>query len=295
MADWRNELLGVIDAPASPKNLQFLSNWQRWEGGHTNNNARFNWLNTTMNAPGAVFSINNVGVKSFDSQQAGINALAATLMNGRYDDIVRALRQGNPYASDISAGLQVWVSGSPTGNPGYAQKVLGGTGAPKAALPQGGRGPKGNLGLAPAPPGDVWEEVFKDDPKFLRTLGMFGSQNDEGRRSSYTTGKNLPLPSAWKGTHVTDNLGWGTKSAIDIMGKPGTPLGAPENGTIFSHGSAQGGESMYFHSDSGYEYWIGHIDNMLPEGTRVKKGQVFAAISADHPRPHAHLDRRPIR
>jgi len=52
---------------------------------------------------------------------------------------------------------------------------------------------------------------------------------------------------------------------------------------------------MYFRSDSGYEYWIGHIDNMLPEGTRVKKGQVFAAISADHPRPHAHLDRRPIR
>ena len=71
----------------------------------------------------------------------------------------------------------------------------------------------GNPGLAPAPPGDVWEEVFKDDPKFLKTLSMFGpKESAPPSPSSSTSGKTLPLPAKWKGTHVTDNLGWRTWS-----------------------------------------------------------------------------------
>ena len=301
-SDWRRGVLDMVGAKATPANLKFLSNWQRWEGGHTKNNARYNWLNTTMNAPGATGAINSVGVKSFSDKNAGINAMAMTLLNGRYNDIVSALRAGNPYKHDVSKGLQVWVSGKPDGNPGYAQKVLGGSGAPKAALPQGGRGPKGNPGLASPPSGDVWSDIFKYDKGFLKILDMFGApkappgppagQAPRGAPVSYS-GKTLVLPTEWKSTHPTDGLEKeGFRSATDIMGNPGTPVGAPEAGKIVRWGSAQGGSSIWFQGASGRMYWIGHIDNIAKPGTRVKRGQVIATISADHPRPHVHLDRR---
>lgn len=97
---------------------------------------------------------------------------------------------------------------------------------------------------------------------------------------------------SWGGTHVTDNLDWnnGQKTAVDIMGKPGTPVGAPEDGVIIRHGSAQGGSSLYFKGASGKTYWLGHIDGMLPVGTRVRANQPIAAISSDHAAPHLHID-----
>lgn len=94
----------------------------------------------------------------------------------------------------------------------------------------------------------------------------------------------------WKATHVTDNLGWGTKTAGDIMAKPGTPVGAPEDGVVVRHGSAQGGQSLYFQGKSGKVYWLGHIDGMVPAGTRVRANERIASISADHANPHLHID-----
>lgn len=104
----------------------------------------------------------------------------------------------------------------------------------------------------------------------------------------------LPVGGSWAGTHVTDNLGWNTKTAEDIMGHPGTPLGAPESGTIeyFHPHGAQGGGSMMFRGDSGREYWIGHVAHGLPGG-RVARGQVIAKIANQHvSAPHVHIDWR---
>lgn len=123
--DWRRAVLRQMGAPITTRNLQFLTSWQRWEGGHTNNDARYNWLNTTKTAPGVTGSINSVGVKAFDSFDNGVAATIATLQNGRYDDIVAGLRSGDPYKAKPTAGLSTWVSGSPTGNLGYSAKVLG--------------------------------------------------------------------------------------------------------------------------------------------------------------------------
>ena len=97
-----------------------------------------------------------------------------------------------------------------------------------------------------------------------------------------------------KGTHVTDGLGWGTKTAQDIMAKPGTVVKAWTSGTVKRLGSAQGGQSMYFMADDGKEYWLGHVDGKfsLPSGTRVKAGDVLTRISADHANPHLHIDSR---
>jgi murein DD-endopeptidase MepM/ murein hydrolase activator NlpD len=102
----------------------------------------------------------------------------------------------------------------------------------------------------------------------------------------------LITSAGWKGTHVTDGLDWnhGQKTAGDIMSNPGTPVGAPEDGTIVRWGSAQGGEALYFKGASGKMYWLGHIDGRLPVGTRVSKDQPIAKISSDHKAPHLHID-----
>lgn len=124
---WRKDVLRQLGAPITKQNLNFLGTWQRWEGGHTNNDARYNWLNTTSNAPGAVRSINSVGVKAFDSYRSGINATVQTLNNGRYGDVVDALRSGDPYKKKPVAGLSTWLSGKPNSEAGirYASRVLG--------------------------------------------------------------------------------------------------------------------------------------------------------------------------
>ena len=163
----------------------------------------------------------------------------------------------------------------------------------------------GNPGLAPSPPGDVWSDIFKYDKSFLKILDMFGAPQKPAYSSGYPDaqagqptsfkGKTMVLPTEWKSTHPTSGLEKeGFRSAIDIMGAAGTPVGAPEAGTIvrWDPKGAQGGGSMWFQSNSGRMYWLGHIADGLKPGTRVKRGQVIATISADHPRPHVHLDRR---
>lgn len=105
----------------------------------------------------------------------------------------------------------------------------------------------------------------------------------------------LVLPTSWRGTHDTSGADWNANAATaaDIMAAAGTIVGAPEPGRIIRHGSAQGGESLYFDPDApGGNYWIGHIANPLPIGTRVRRrGQRIAVVSPDHAAPHVHIDR----
>lgn len=123
MSDWRVAVLRKLGAPPTKQNLKFLAAWQRWEGGATNNNATYNWLNSTLG--GAFPSINGVGVKAYPNFDVGTSYIAQTINNGRYRNIVSGLREGNPYAHPIAGDLSTWVSGSPTGNLDYARKVLG--------------------------------------------------------------------------------------------------------------------------------------------------------------------------
>lgn len=138
--DWRIDVLRSIGAPVTSANMAFLAAWQQQEGGHTNNRARFNWLNTTQ---GKQFpTINSVGVRSFPSYNVGIQQTVSTLQNGRYRNIVAALRTGNPIdktlAPAVAGDLQVWVSGRRSGNPEYAKRVYGS--AAQRALGGGGVG-----------------------------------------------------------------------------------------------------------------------------------------------------------
>lgn len=125
--DWRIDVLKGLGAPVTQQNLGFLASWQRWEGGHTNNDAKWNWLNTTMDTPGVTGVINSVGVKAYDTYDNGVKATVSTLMNGRYKGLTDALRAGKPGGSGAVAGLSTWLSGSPNSEQGiaYAQRVMG--------------------------------------------------------------------------------------------------------------------------------------------------------------------------
>ena len=110
--NWQQQVLRGIGAPVTPQNLQFLNQWHQREGGGDKNNANFNPLNTTQNAPGAG-SINSVNVRSYISAGQGIKATVQTLLNGHYGDIVSGLRQ-NVGAARLAAspGLHTWGTGT---------------------------------------------------------------------------------------------------------------------------------------------------------------------------------------
>jgi hypothetical protein len=114
-------------------------------------------------------------------------------------------------------------------------------------------------------------------------------------RGGDQTGSIFVLPTTWNGTHVTDGLGWGTKTAEDIMLKAGTALGAPMAGTVeYYHPSgAQGGGSELFNPDQPgmHDFWIGHLD--AGRVGHVKRGGYIARVSSRHSRPHVHIDRGP--
>jgi murein DD-endopeptidase MepM/ murein hydrolase activator NlpD len=101
-------------------------------------------------------------------------------------------------------------------------------------------------------------------------------------------GAALRLPMSFKSTHRTANLGW---PAIDVMGKPGTTVGSPVDGTVvyFHPEGAQGGGSMLIQGADGRQYWLGHIADGLAPGSKVRRGQVVARIANQSvSAPHVH-------
>lgn len=149
--DWRVVYLRALGAKPTQPALDFLAKWQPFEGGHTNNDAKFNYLNTTTSMPGST-SINSVGVKRYSSLAQGAQAFARTLKGtyaAQYAPLTQFLLTGK---GDPSRGLSMWLSGSPDSSGGlkYAAKVMGGT----AAGSSNGRTPgpdPGNVGSTPTP------------------------------------------------------------------------------------------------------------------------------------------------
>jgi len=91
---WAKALLKALNAPLTTQNLAAIVAWEMAEGGHWNNSAHYNPLNTTWTMPGST-SMNSVGVKAYVSWQQGFKATLKTLHNGYYDGILRALRRGD--------------------------------------------------------------------------------------------------------------------------------------------------------------------------------------------------------
>jgi hypothetical protein len=115
----------------------FMNDWQPWEGGHTNNSATWNFLNTTQGGAGATGNINSVGVKAFSSEDAGVEATAATLENGYYPSLLKGLKTGAIDPKAVAPEIRKW------GTTGFANQLdpSGGGGGVAAA---GGDGTTGN-------------------------------------------------------------------------------------------------------------------------------------------------------
>lgn len=149
MADWRVATLKALKAPVTKGNLQFLASWQRWEGGHTNNSARFNWLNTTHGSQYP--AMNSVGVRVYPNFQTGIKMLSSVLRSG-YPALTKLLRAGNGSAAVSDPGgladLNKWLSGraTPQVTP-YVQKIAGTLGI-RAPLAPGNSGSPGSTTTA---------------------------------------------------------------------------------------------------------------------------------------------------
>ncbi len=258
-----------------------------------------------------------LGVDPFDpiqNMRGGARYLSGQYKKlGNWRDALRAYNQGPNAIAHPDHGAE------------YADKILGWAGTlPSTSTPRRGAGPR--VTRPPSPPGSgflpsgpvqnngafrqLGQMLFADDPEFASFLSSLPERpgnprealeptnpvepKTKGQFPRITTRGKLIPGTTWGGSHVTDGLDWnnGQKTATDIMAKAGTSVGAPEAGVIVRHGSAQGGLAMYFQGASGTMYWLGHIDGMVPVGTRVARGQKIAVISADHAAPHLHIDRK---
>lgn len=118
-----NKILTGIGAPATPENKRFMYAWRAAEGGQ----AAFNPFNTTQGAPGAT-NYNTAGVKNYTGEDQGVAATVKTLLNGRYSEIISALRDGGPGASAAAAQA---LARSPWGTGELVLRVLKGRGQRK--------------------------------------------------------------------------------------------------------------------------------------------------------------------
>ena len=108
---WAQALLARVGDPVSAENVRAIVGWERAEGGHWANSARYNPLNTTQREPGSS-SMNSVGVQAFTSWDQGLTATRTTLLNGRYGGILAALAAGSCATCVASAvGASPWGTG----------------------------------------------------------------------------------------------------------------------------------------------------------------------------------------
>jgi cell wall-associated NlpC family hydrolase len=139
LPNWDQQLASEIGVPYSPGLGQFMSLWSRAEGGGATNNP----FNTTQPGFGATGSYNSVGVKNYADPDMGIKATAATLKNGRYGNILAAMRTGDPRQ------MAQALANSPWGTGALVLKMLGGGGAAPVVSNAGAIPP------TPSPPGVI--------------------------------------------------------------------------------------------------------------------------------------------
>jgi hypothetical protein len=117
-AQFAQALLTHMGLPASPANIDFITSWAAAEGGHWNNSATYNPLNTTLHMPGSGPMGGNphqnggTPVQAYTSWEQGVEATAKTLEH--YSGIVGALKQSNAQAAAQAVVNSPWGTKSLT-------------------------------------------------------------------------------------------------------------------------------------------------------------------------------------
>jgi hypothetical protein len=112
---WARDFLTKVGMPITSENVRAVSAWEQAEG----TSASFNPLATTQSGFSGETRFNSVGVKNYATYQDGIDANAHALLNGRYTNILDALRAGNS-ATAVAQAIQ----NSPWGTGGLVLKIL---------------------------------------------------------------------------------------------------------------------------------------------------------------------------
>ena len=311
--DWQVAYLRAVGAPLTAANVRFLNTWQRFEGGHTNNNAKFNYLNTTWGKQYP--TINGVRVRSYPNLDVGAQAFASTLeANRNYQGILQGLRVGDPYklGGRVAAGLSTWVSGSPTGNPGYADRILGSHATPQP--PAGGSADTSppsapNLAAGPDLSGAVLANLATPHIRPTEQLSNLVAAVAAGAApspgplptpqaspASHPQGFKVgdPIPAAYQtsvgGEHPTAGLAG--FPARDYFAKAGSPVVAPVAGKIvrFSghdpkRGAVEGaggplGWSIYIRGADGRTYYLTHLGSRTVHvGQTVEAGTPIGTVA----------------
>src|ERR1035437_4218913 len=108
-------LLTKLGYPITKLNVADIMSWENAEGGHWNNSAHFNPLNTTQSMPDSS-SMNSVGVKAYKSWDDGIAATVKTLKNGYYATILEDLKAGGNQNFGETVASTPWGTGHFTVN-----------------------------------------------------------------------------------------------------------------------------------------------------------------------------------
>ena len=111
---WANDFLTKLGMPVTNENVQLMVAWQKAEGTRAQNNP----LATTQNMAGAT-RFNSVGVKNFATYDDGITANVKAITNGRYENVLAALRRGDSAVATAQA-----IAASPWGTGQGVLRIL---------------------------------------------------------------------------------------------------------------------------------------------------------------------------
>lgn len=119
--------LGIGQTPGA---MQALVGWERAEGGHWKNTARYNPLNTTQAMPGSSATGNQGNISAYRDWGQGVEATIKTLTNGHYGGIINALKAGDATSAARAIGASPWgTQGS------LVSQTITGTRAPHGTIP----------------------------------------------------------------------------------------------------------------------------------------------------------------
>jgi hypothetical protein len=124
-------VLGRLGLPISENNIAALVAFQSWEGGHMNNTARFNPMNTMRDVDGAEQARGLVkGIKAYATWDDGVEGTALTLAQGNMRGIYNALARSAPADETLRAvasspwGCTICAKAPAVTLQGYANKVF---------------------------------------------------------------------------------------------------------------------------------------------------------------------------
>jgi hypothetical protein len=250
---WATAVLRKLGKPVNDRSVSNLVGWARAEGGHTANDARYNYLNTTQPMPGAGNTGTQGNIKVYRSLQQGIDATVKTLRNGRYGGIIQAL-DSSPQRLAAAIDSSPWG----THNPSLASIIASASGTRPASGSYGAGSPSTSSLPASspvstaAPSGDGSSQqaalqqyllTEKQDPNALLNLaaatqGAAATPADAGSNLVPDDSPNTPLKAPTQG--AASALGW-------VQSKLGDPssreTGGPNQGGLASYANKQFGMS----------------------------------------------------